>query len=316
MTTWDFGIAVTCESRIAAMCKPGTAINPVIVAYQIFGVAMTMCVSRGAVMCKVRTVMPRIRAITPMKPRETARAAATALPIESRAEDRSFTSSRRELNMKSHSQLTIGAALIAGFVSLSFVPAFAQHTAKVCEEQWKSGKASFQSSGKKKKDFMAECRGLSPTATAPAKTVPTSTGSNASAKACEEQWKANKPAIHASGKTKKVFISECRTGPTIAAAPAKPGPASAAPSNEWRTPARPTTTPTTAGTPAGANQYSTEGAARLRCPLDTVVWVNLKSSIYHFNGKKDYGTTRSGSYMCEKDTGTAGFRVAKNEKHP
>jgi hypothetical protein len=206
--------------------------------------------------------------------------------------------------------------LIAGFVSLSLVPALAQQTAKACEERWKSEKTSIQASGKKKKDFIAECRGVGPTVTAPARTTPASTGSNVSAKVCEEQWKANKPSIQASGKTKKVFIDECRTGSPIAAAPAKPGPSSAAPANEPRTSAKPTTAPTTAGTPAGANQYASEGAARLRCPLDTVVWVNLKSGIYHFNGKKDYGTTKRGSYMCEKDTGAAGFRAAKNEKHP
>jgi len=38
-------------------------------------------------------------------------------------------------------------------------------------------------------------------------------------------------------------------------------------------------------------------------PLDTVVWINLKSGIHHFDGEKDYGTTKRGSYMCEKDRG-------------
>jgi hypothetical protein len=218
--------------------------------------------------------------------------------------------------MINHARLTLGAALIAGFVSLSFVPALAQQTAKACEEQWKSNKASIQASGKKKKEFIAECRGVSPTATAPAKPAPTSTSSTTSAKACEEQWKASKTSIQASGKTRKVFISECRTGSAIAVAPAKPASTSATPSSESRTSAKPTATPTTAGTPTGANQYSTETAARLRCPLDTVVWINLNSGIYHFSGKNDYGKTKRGAYMCEKDTSAAGFRAAKNEKHP
>ena len=39
-------------------------------------------------------------------------------------------------------RLTFGATLIAGFVSLSFVPALAQQTAKACDEQWKSNKVS------------------------------------------------------------------------------------------------------------------------------------------------------------------------------
>ena len=56
--------------------------------------------------------------------------------------------------------------------------------------------------------------------------------------------------------------------------------------------------------------------AKLRCPLDTVVWVNLNSRIYHFKGTSNYGTTKSGAYMCEKDATAAGSRAAKNEKRP
>ena len=46
------------------------------------------------------------------------------------------------------------------------------------------------------------------------------------AKQCNDEWTANKAAIQASGKTKKVFIAECRgTAAPAAAAPAKPAPA-------------------------------------------------------------------------------------------
>jgi hypothetical protein len=44
--------------------------------------------------------------------------------------------------------------------------------------------------------------------------------------------------------------------------------------------------------------------------------VNLDSKIYHFAGYKDYGNTKTGAYMCEGNTAAAGFRAAKNEKHP
>jgi hypothetical protein len=47
-----------------------------------------------------------------------------------------------------------------------------------------------------------------------------------------------------------------------------------------------------------------------------VVWVNLKSKIYHFAGYKNYGTTEHGAYMCEKQATTDGFRASKNEKRP
>jgi hypothetical protein len=50
--------------------------------------------------------------------------------------------------------------------------------------------------------------------------------------------------------------------------------------------------------------------------LDTVVWVNLNSRIYHFSGTHNYGNTKSGAYMCEGETAAAGMRAAKNEAHP
>jgi hypothetical protein len=69
-------------------------------------------------------------------------------------------------------------------------------------------------------------------------------------------------------------------------------------------------------TTAGANEFSSEAQAKSRCPTDTVVWANLKSKIYHFAGHKDYGNTKEGAYMCEKDAAGQGIRAAKNEKHP
>ena len=49
-----------------------------------------------------------------------------------------------------------------------------------------------------------------------------------------------------------------------------------------------------------------EAAAKASCPGDTVVWVNLGSKIYHFSNAKSYGTTKSGTYMCERDTARSG----------
>ncbi len=66
----------------------------------------------------------------------------------------------------------------------------------------------------------------------------------------------------------------------------------------------------------GANQYATETMARLNCPADTVVWANTRSRIYHFRATDDYGHTKLGAYMCERDALAGGIRAAKNEKHP
>jgi hypothetical protein len=68
--------------------------------------------------------------------------------------------------------------------------------------------------------------------------------------------------------------------------------------------------------PTGANQYSTEAQAKARCGSGTVVWANLNSKLFHFAAHKDYGNTKSGAYMCERDVTSKGMRAAKNEKHP
>jgi len=66
----------------------------------------------------------------------------------------------------------------------------------------------------------------------------------------------------------------------------------------------------------GANQYSTEALAWAHCPTQTVVWANTRSGIYHFRGDNNYGTTKRGAYMCERDALAGGIRMAKNERHP
>ena len=152
-------------------------------------------------------------------------------------------------------------------------------------------------------------------------------------KACQDEWRANKTANQAAKITEKAYVDKCRANsakPAAAAtAPAKPTvPAAAAPKQEpapaAAAPAKPAapaasapkSAPAATTAPTGANQYTTETQAKARCPSDTVVWVNLSSKIYHFVGHKDYGHTKSGAYMCEKDTAAAGARAAKNEKHP
>ena len=113
-----------------------------------------------------------------------------------------------------------------------------------------------------------------------------------------------------------VATAAAQTAPPTkpAAAPAPPpAPTAAAPAR----PAPPKPAPTaTSAAPTGAGEFSTEAQAKSHCPADTVVWANTKSKIYHFTGHRDYGNTKAGAYMCEKDTVTAGIRAAKNEKHP
>jgi hypothetical protein len=134
-----------------------------------------------------------------------------------------------------------------------------------------------------------------------------------SAAACRAEWRANKAANQAAGKTEKVYVAECRTGAAPAAKSAAPAPRASAPVRQI--PAQPAPT-RRAAAPTGANEFSIESEAKAHCPGDTVVWANTKSGIYHFSGHRSYGSTKAGAYMCEKDTAAAGIRAAKNEKHP
>ena len=103
-------------------------------------------------------------------------------------------------------------------------------------------------------------------------------------KQCNDEWTADKAAIQASGKTKRLFVAECRGVPAAVRA---------------------------AATPAGKDQYATEAEAKTSCPSDTVVWVNSTSKIYHSSGSRSYGKTKVGAYMCEKESVAAGFRAPK-----
>jgi hypothetical protein len=187
-----------------------------------------------------------------------------------------------------------------------------------------------------------------PTATTPAApAVPspsTSTSSQKTAKECIAEWRADKAGMQARGVTEKAYVEQCRAGgaaPTATApepnATTVPAPApSLAPKQASPaaspTPAQPAQKPASTTTAAPvptrespatksdatleAGQFADDASAKARCPTDTVVWVNLPSKVYHFAGTKNYGTTKRGAYMCEKEAIAAEDRASKTEKHP
>jgi uncharacterized protein (UPF0254 family) len=217
-------------------------------------------------------------------------------------------------------------------------------TAKACTEEWRADKANFQAKGITERAYVAACRaGTAPTATAapgpvptvapppPIATAPESGTGAKTAKACTEEWRADKANFQAKGVTERAYVAACRAGteatPTVAPAPA-PTTTTAAPPPPAPPPAptasRPAAEPPfgttqrgpSTGSPSSAGQYATEAQAKASCLGDTVVWVNLRSKIYHFAGTHNYGNTMNGAYMCERDTAAQGMRAAKNEQHP
>jgi hypothetical protein len=125
--------------------------------------------------------------------------------------------------------------------------------------------------------------------------------------ACEQEWRANKAQNQAQGITEKAYVQRCRSGATTGSSSP-----SAAPTQSRVAPAPRATLGS--ASPAAANEFSSEAQAKARCPSGTVVWANLKSHIYHFEGSNSFGHTKSGAYMCEQDANSAGMRAAKNEK--
>jgi len=229
--------------------------------------------------------------------------------------------------------IVVISSAIVGVSLLSFPAVAQQKTVKACQEEWRANKDANQAKGITEKAYVTQCRaGGSAAKPAPAPAASSSSQKKKAAapaatqqktvKACQEEWRANKDANQAKGITEKAYVTQCRAGGTAAAPAAAPAPAQTkttvapAPAPAPSTPpagtaARPATT-----APTGANQYATEVQAKMRCGSGTIVWANLDSKIYHFTGNKDYGNTKSGAYMCERDATSQGMRAAKNEKHP
>jgi hypothetical protein len=226
------------------------------------------------------------------------------------------------------SWVAITCMVLAGTLGLSS-PAWAQQkTVKACQEEWRADKAANQTKGITEKAYVAECRSsgaaaqpVTPAAK-PAASPQAATGQK-TIKVCQEEWRANKATNQANGITEKSYVVQCRARGTAAQSP----PSTPAAQTPATTPPAPSTPPasstvrrapeTTGSTaPSGSDQFSAEAEAKGHCPSDIVVWVNLRSRIYHYAGHKSYGKTKTGAYMCERDTAAQGMRASKIEKRP
>ncbi|HLH96464.1 MAG TPA: hypothetical protein VKW08_15215 [Xanthobacteraceae bacterium] len=233
--------------------------------------------------------------------------------------------------------VAVVCAAIIGVVAAS-APALAQQkTVKACQDEWRANKDANQAAGVTEKAYVDKCRaGGSATAPAPSQAAAPAAAPAAAApatktvKACQDEWRANKDAYQAGGVTEKAYVDKCRAGQTVAipGTPAPGTPTASAPPAATAPAAKPGGTsaaappparsaPTNAPRPAtSGNEFTAEAQAKAHCPTDTVVWANLDTKVYHFSGTRNYGTTKEGAYMCERDALAQGVRAAKNEKHP
>ena len=194
--------------------------------------------------------------------------------------------------------------------------------------------------GTARKDFMSSCLSGGTAASAPA-AAPSSTTAAAPAaqttaqspQASQQQrmkeCNANATSQKLKGTARKDFMSSCLSGssaastsstsiPPVTNAPNPQAPAATRTTVAPGAPVQPKQPTTSGSAPAtaalGPGQYATEAQAKSTCASDTVVWVNTESHIYHFKNASDYGKTKQGAYMCEREAVAGGSRAAKNEK--
>lgn len=102
-----------------------------------------------------------------------------------------------------------------------------------------------------------------------------------------------------------------------AAAPAvsaKTASAKAPPAASQASPAAPSQP--VAASPAKTTAKTTTSTTVQGSPGPGMVWVNLDSGVYHYQGTQYYGKTKNGKYISEADATAAGYHAAKNEKKP
>ena len=67
-----------------------------------------------------------------------------------------------------------------------------------------------------------------------------------------------------------------------------------------------------AWSPAFAQTTCQSPPPGMTCPGDKLVWCNLPSRIYHFQGERYFGCTRTGKFECERDAIREGCKPTGN----
>lgn len=62
---------------------------------------------------------------------------------------------------------------------------------------------------------------------------------------------------------------------------------------------------------AAVQHFSSLTDAQKSCGVDTVVWANLHTHVYHLAGSRWFGKTKKGAYFCKSAVEKAGVRASK-----
>src|SRR6476469_2704186 len=129
--------------------------------------------------------------------------------------------------------ITAITCAIVGVSILSFPALAQQKTVKACQEEWRANKDANQAKGITEKAYVTQCRAggvaaqPAPSSQTTAAPAPAADGQK-TAKACRDEWRANKDANQAKGITEKAYVTQCRAG-GVAAQPAPSSTTTAAP---------------------------------------------------------------------------------------
>lgn len=58
-------------------------------------------------------------------------------------------------------------------------------------------------------------------------------------------------------------------------------------------------------------QFDSEEKAKIRCPMDKVVWVNPRTRLWYPRGSKHYANDRWGGFACLEDVKAARIKKGK-----
>jgi hypothetical protein len=61
-------------------------------------------------------------------------------------------------------------------------------------------------------------------------------------------------------------------------------------------------------------EFKTESGAQQYCPKDTVVWGSREAGVYYLKGRRHYGTSKNGHYLCLEEAIKAKMEQGGNDR--